>query len=41
MAEHAVAERRPTYISKMMERLDIDPGEGAVPRLSLSYTKSH
>lgn len=37
MAEHAVAEHRPTYISEMMERLGIDPGEGAVPRLSLSY----
>ena len=37
MADHAVAEHRPTYISEMMERLGIDPGEGAVPRLSLSY----
>ena len=30
--------RQLTYISEMMQRLGIDPGEGAVPRLSLIYT---
>ena len=30
--------RQPTYISEMMQRLGIDPGEGAIPRLSMIYT---
>jgi hypothetical protein len=29
--------RQPTYICEMMERLGIEPGDGVVPRLSLSY----
>ena len=32
-----VSERQPTHISEMMQRLGIEPGEGIVPRLSLSY----
>jgi hypothetical protein len=30
-------ERQRTYVSEMMQRLGIEPGEGAVPRLSLAY----
>jgi len=30
--------RQTTYIIEMMERLGIEPGGGAVPRLGLSYT---
>ena len=29
--------RQPTYLSEMMQRLDIEPGEGVVPHLSLAY----
>jgi hypothetical protein len=35
-------ERRPVYVSKMMERLGLDPSGGVVPQLSLLYaTASH
>jgi hypothetical protein len=29
--------RQPTYLSEMMQRLGIEPGDGVVPRLSLAY----
>jgi len=29
--------RQPIYLYEMMQRLGIEPGEGAVPRLSLAY----
>lgn len=37
-----VVQHRPSYAIKMMERLGIDPGGGALPRLGLLYaTASH
>jgi hypothetical protein len=33
-----VRERQTTYVLEMMERLGIEPGGGAVPRLGLSYS---
>jgi Family of unknown function (DUF6455) len=38
MSASAVLEDRTTYSSKMMERLGIDPGGGALPRLSLLHS---
>jgi hypothetical protein len=38
MPAPTVSDRQATHITEMMERLGIDPGEGAVPRLSLIYT---
>jgi len=32
-----VMQHQPNYAIKMMERLDIDPGGGVLPRLSLLY----
>jgi hypothetical protein len=37
MAAPSVSQRQPIYIVEMMERLGIEPGGGAVPRLALSY----
>jgi len=37
MAAPALATRQPIYMVELMERLGIDPGEGVVPRLGLSY----
>jgi hypothetical protein len=37
MAAPTGCDRHPTYICEMMERLGIEPGDGVVPRLSLSY----
>lgn len=37
MAAPVTRKRQPTYISEMMQRLGIEPGEGVVPRLSLAY----
>ncbi len=38
MPSPATHARQTTYIIEMMERLGIEPGGGAVPRLGLSYT---
>ncbi|HEY1475363.1 MAG TPA: DUF6455 family protein [Pseudolabrys sp.] len=37
MPAPTVSDRQATHITEMMERLGIDPGEGAVPRLGLAY----
>jgi hypothetical protein len=37
MPAAATIERQPTHIVEMMERLGLDPGAGAIPRLSLSH----
>jgi Family of unknown function (DUF6455) len=36
-AATATTERQPTHIVEMMERLGLDPGAGAIPRLSLAH----
>jgi hypothetical protein len=38
MPSPVTRERQTTCILEMMERLGIEPGGGAVPRLGLSYT---
>ena len=37
MAMPAIQTRQPIYMVELMERLGIDPGEGVVPRLGLSF----
>ena len=37
MAAPALPIRQPIYMVELMERLGIEPGEGVVPRLGLSY----
>jgi hypothetical protein len=35
--EAAIAKPQPTHIVEMMERLGLEPGAGAIPRLSLAH----
>jgi hypothetical protein len=37
MAISAATQSQPTHITEMMERLGLDPGAGAIPRLSLAH----
>jgi Family of unknown function (DUF6455) len=37
----ATAQRQTSHIAEMMERLGLDPGAGAIPRLGLAHNTAH
>ncbi len=41
MPATATAQRQPSHIAEMMERLGLDPGAAAIPRLGLAHSTAH